>query len=57
VKEEDKQRIKELCRGTVLRDALLQDFVSFRVGGPADVIALPEDSDDLIALCQHIRQG
>jgi UDP-N-acetylmuramate dehydrogenase len=56
VKEEDKQRIKELCRGTVLRDALLQDFVSFRVGGPADVIALPEDSDDLIALCQHIRQ-
>jgi UDP-N-acetylmuramate dehydrogenase len=34
-------------RGRILRDEPLGPFTWFRVGGPADVIFLPEDEDDL----------
>lgn len=34
-------------RGRILRDEPLAPFTWFRVGGPADVIFLPEDEDDL----------
>lgn len=34
-------------RGKLLRDEALAPFTWFRVGGPADVIFLPEDEDDL----------
>jgi UDP-N-acetylmuramate dehydrogenase len=34
-------------RGKLLRDEPLAPFTWFRVGGPADVIFLPEDEDDL----------
>ena len=34
-------------RGKLLRDAPLAPFTWLRVGGPADVIFLPEDEDDL----------
>jgi UDP-N-acetylmuramate dehydrogenase len=34
-------------RGKLLRDAELAPFTWFRVGGPADLLFLPEDEDDL----------
>jgi UDP-N-acetylmuramate dehydrogenase len=34
-------------RGRILRDEPLGPFTWFRVGGPADVVFLPEDEDDL----------
>lgn len=34
-------------RGRILRDEALAPFTWFRVGGPADVIFLPQDEDDL----------
>ena len=34
-------------RGKLIRDAELAPFTWFRVGGPADLLLLPEDEDDL----------
>ncbi len=34
-------------RGKLLRDEALAPFTWFRVGGPAELIFLPEDEDDL----------
>lgn len=36
-------------RGKLLHDAPLAPFTWFRVGGPAEVVFLPEDADDLAA--------
>lgn len=41
-----RDRLPEL-RGKLLRDAELAPFTWFRVGGPADLLFLPEDEDDL----------
>jgi UDP-N-acetylmuramate dehydrogenase len=41
-------------RGKLLRDEPLAPFTWFRVGGPADVIFLPEDEDDLVAFLQGL---
>lgn len=39
-------------RGRIMRDAALAPFTWFRVGGPADVVFIPEDEDDL---CVFLR--
>ena len=36
-------------RGRIERDAPLAPYTWFRVGGPADVLFIPEDEDDLVA--------
>jgi len=36
-------------RGRVLRDCPLAPYTTWRIGGPADVLALPADADDLRA--------
>ncbi|MCR5876384.1 UDP-N-acetylmuramate dehydrogenase [Phenylobacterium sp. J426] len=41
-------------RGKVLKDEPLGPFTWFRVGGPADVIFLPEDEDDLAAFLKGL---
>ncbi len=41
-------------RGRILRDEPLGPFTWFRVGGPADVIFLPEDEDDLAAFLKGL---
>ncbi|ACG78731.1 UDP-N-acetylenolpyruvoylglucosamine reductase [Phenylobacterium zucineum HLK1] len=41
-------------RGKLLRDEPLAPFTWFRVGGPADVIFLPEDEDDLAAFLKAL---
>ncbi|MFN3583128.1 UDP-N-acetylmuramate dehydrogenase [Phenylobacterium sp.] len=41
-------------RGKLLRDEPLAPFTWFRVGGPADVIFLPEDEDDLAAFLKGL---
>ncbi|MET0273458.1 MAG: UDP-N-acetylmuramate dehydrogenase [Phenylobacterium sp.] len=41
-------------RGKLLRDEPLGPFTWFRVGGPADVIFLPEDEDDLAAFLKGL---
>lgn len=41
-------------RGKLLRDEPLAPFTWFRVGGPADVIFLPEDQDDLAAFLKGL---
>lgn len=50
-----KRRLKEFFQGNLLYNALLKDFVSFKVGGPADVIAFPQDMDDVVHLLRFIR--
>ena len=41
-----RDRLPEV-RGRLMRDAALAPFTWFRVGGPADVLFLPADADDL----------
>jgi len=41
-------------RGRLLRDEVLAPFTWFRVGGPADLIFLPEDEDDLAAFLKGL---
>jgi UDP-N-acetylmuramate dehydrogenase len=41
-------------RGRILQDALLGPFTWFRVGGPAEVIFLPQDEDDLATFLQGV---
>ncbi|MDP3852392.1 UDP-N-acetylmuramate dehydrogenase [Phenylobacterium sp.] len=41
-------------RGVILKDEPLAPFTWFRVGGPADVIFLPQDEDDLAAFLKDL---
>ncbi len=41
-------------RGKILKDEPLGPFTWFRVGGPADLIFLPEDEDDLAAFLKGL---
>ncbi len=56
VTENDKNQIKELCRGAVLHDVPLKNLVSFRIGGPADIVAFPRNAEELIALVAYVQQ-
>jgi UDP-N-acetylmuramate dehydrogenase len=42
-------------RGRLLRDAALAPYTWLRVGGPADVLFLPEDEDDLSAFLKGLE--
>ncbi|MDB5432890.1 MAG: murB [Caulobacter sp.] len=44
-------------RGKLLADEALAPFTWLRVGGPADVIFLPEDEDDLAAFLKALDPG
>ena len=44
-------------RGRLLRDELLAPLTWFRVGGPADLIFLPADEDDLAAFLAGLDPG
>lgn len=39
-------------RGRLIEKASLADYTSFRVGGPADILFTPADSDDLVTFLQ-----
>jgi UDP-N-acetylmuramate dehydrogenase len=41
-------------RGKIERDAALAPYTWFRVGGPADVLFIPEDEDDLAAFLKGL---
>lgn len=43
-------------RGLLLRDEPMGRHTSLRVGGPADLYAVPEDADDLAALLERLRE-
>ena len=43
-------------RGEVSLNEPLSGHTSFRIGGPADALVLPEDRDDLIALLAEVRE-
>ena len=42
-------------KGEVLRNEPLSRHTSFGIGGPADLLAYPADSEDLVALLREIR--
>ena len=42
-------------KGTVQFDAPLKDYTSFRIGGPADVLVEPADTDDVARLVRQTR--
>lgn len=47
-------RILEGVRGTITYQASLQDYTSFRIGGPADALVEPVDVEDL---CRVVAQA
>lgn len=51
--KKDWVRILEGIRGTILYEAPLQSYTSFRIGGPAEVLVEPADVDDL---CRVVAQ-
>jgi len=53
--DQQKNCLKSFFRGKLLCDTLLKDFVSFKIGGPAEVIAFPYDLEDLIKLYLFLR--
>ena len=44
-------------RGKLIRDAALAPYTWLRVGGPADVLFLPEDEDDLVDFLKALDPG
>jgi UDP-N-acetylmuramate dehydrogenase len=44
-------------RGKLERDAVLAPYTWFRVGGPADVLFIPEDEDDLAAFLARLDRA
>src|SRR5215469_17502372 len=43
-------------RGRLLANQALADLIWFRVGGPAQVLFMPEDEEDLAYLLAHLPQ-
>ena len=37
-------------KGRILFDVPMKDYISIKIGGPADVMVFPKDADDLIAI-------
>ncbi len=48
--------IRRILRGRALTDVSLAGFTSFRIGGPADLLVEPADTQDLAALLKHIDE-
>ncbi|HKJ05316.1 MAG TPA: UDP-N-acetylmuramate dehydrogenase [Geopsychrobacteraceae bacterium] len=48
--------IHEEFRGEILPDELMISHTSWRIGGPAELFLLPEDSSDLIVLLQVLNR-
>jgi len=49
------QHIHELLHGRILTGAPLRRFTSFRIGGPADLVAEPQNVQELAALLQYLQ--
>ncbi|MBN2468308.1 MAG: UDP-N-acetylmuramate dehydrogenase [Deltaproteobacteria bacterium] len=56
MKAHQKGQLERFFRGTLLYETPLRDFLSFKVGGPADVVAFPADVEDLISLVHFLRE-
>ena len=41
------EELANACRGDVLKDEPMERHTTFRVGGPADMMVVPEDRNDL----------
>lgn len=47
-------RLKEIVRGEVYANEPMWRHPSFRIGGPADVLVVPKDAEDLVVLLQAL---
>ncbi len=45
-----RERLKGRLKGAILEDVPLSGYTSFRIGGPADLLVLPKDWEDLVLL-------
>jgi UDP-N-acetylmuramate dehydrogenase len=52
-----RQELKALFRGELLFDFPLKELVSYKVGGPAEVVAFPRDLEDLIVLHRFVQNA
>ena len=51
------QDIRQLLHGHVLTRAPLSGFTSFNIGGPADLVAEPQNVEQLADLVNYLREG
>ena len=54
----DKKLRNRVIYGKVLNDEPMQDYTSFKVGGNADIVVIPDDIDELIhsvLLCNEYK--
>ncbi len=49
-------RLSETVRGTVLANEPMSRHTSFRIGGPADALVVPEDREDLVNLLEVLSE-
>jgi UDP-N-acetylmuramate dehydrogenase len=56
INENVKEWLKTFLEDSVSFNELMSRHTSFRVGGPADAFAIPEDEDELIELIRGLRQ-
>lgn len=49
-------RLRETCRGKLLEGEHLRNHTSFRVGGPADLLYFPVDTEDLATAVRAARE-
>ena len=40
----------------IRKKALMKDFTSFKIGGPADILAEPKDIKELVELIKFLRK-
>lgn len=55
--KQELRRVVEGLRGEVRFNAPLCEFTSFRIGGPADVLIMPADVEDVSLLVKQARQA
>lgn len=40
----------------IVRDALMKNYTTFRIGGPADLLIQPSSEEELIRIAAYLRQ-
>ncbi|MCK8827142.1 UDP-N-acetylmuramate dehydrogenase [Natroniella acetigena] len=56
MKQQIKQEIQDLVKGEVLFSEPLKKYTSFKIGGPAEVLVIPKDTDDLQSLISYLSR-
>ena len=51
------EHIRNICSGEILISEPLAPMTSFRIGGPVDIYIEPQNTDELVALVDYLREA